>query len=361
MWAEDGALIRLRFAGSQASGDALAALAPLAARYSTGGAMLTRRAKVELRGVARPEAALAALREAGLVETGVAADLPDIVVCDAPGQDRPARRLDRALRAQLARVPGIERLPDKFLVAIVGDQTAAARALRCDIRLARSEQGWQLTAGDTHLEGLSSDVALSQAVRQIQCCLAQGTPQRIATAGSRPSHGPQHDTPTDSTRETLGFVFGVVSAPALAALGDIAGTSPIGLLPNRRVFVPGLKAAERTQLIRLGALRGPDDPRAGLTACIGRRGCGQASTDTRADALALAEHDPDLARAGLHVSGCIKGCAARSPRPLTLVGRQGGYDLVEQGGPAGQPVLSGASMREVRAWLSARTRRAGTH
>jgi precorrin-3B synthase len=53
----------------------------------------------------------------------------------------------------------------------------------------------------------------------------------------------------------------------------------------------------------------------------------------------------------LHVSGCAKGCAHPRAVPLTLVGRDGLYDLVRDGAASDSPALRGLTLDETAAYL----------
>ena len=53
----------------------------------------------------------------------------------------------------------------------------------------------------------------------------------------------------------------------------------------------------------------------------------------------------------LHVSGCSKSCAHRGPASLTLVGRDGRYDLIRNGNATGRPSLVGLSIDQIEALL----------
>ena len=53
----------------------------------------------------------------------------------------------------------------------------------------------------------------------------------------------------------------------------------------------------------------------------------------------------------LHVSGCSKSCAHRGAASLTLVGRDGRYDLIRNGSAAGRPSLSGLTIDQIEALL----------
>src|SRR6202044_206504 len=72
----------------------------------------------------------------------------------------------------------------------------------------------------------------------------------------------------------------------------------------------------------------PADPRRKIKACAGRPACPNALADVRAVATRLA---PRWAGAGvLHVSGCVKGCAAPGGAAVTLVatGGEDRFDIV---------------------------------
>jgi sulfite reductase beta subunit-like hemoprotein len=59
------------------------------------------------------------------------------------------------------------------------------------------------------------------------------------------------------------------------------------------------------------------------------------------DAARLASCLPVRAGVLVHVSGCAKGCAHAQAAPVTLVGRDGEYDLVRDGKADGVPSLRG--------------------
>jgi precorrin-3B synthase len=53
----------------------------------------------------------------------------------------------------------------------------------------------------------------------------------------------------------------------------------------------------------------------------------------------------------LHVSGCAKGCAHAQAAAVTLVGREGRYDLVLDGRAGDRPILAGLDAKELEAVL----------
>ena len=99
------------------------------------------------------------------------------------------------------------------------------------------------------------------------------------------------------------------------------------LTPWRMVFLPGVtELPPHADLITV-----PNHPLLRVHACTGAPSCPQGSVATRLLARALAPALPKGAT--LHVSGCSKGCAHPVRADLTLVGRDGRFDLVRDGAP----------------------------
>jgi precorrin-3B synthase len=73
-----------------------------------------------------------------------------------------------------------------------------------------------------------------------------------------------------------------------------------------------------------------------------------ATTDTRRDARRIADRVRGHAfLPSIHVSGCDKGCARRGAAALTLVARDGRYDVICNDGPAGAVALAAVSPADV--------------
>jgi precorrin-3B synthase len=122
----------------------------------------------------------------------------------------------------------------------------------------------------------------------------------------------------------------------VAEASQIFGRGEIRLTPWRTLILPRIDPGASDALRRHFApnfIVAQDDPRLAVAACGGALACVRATTQTHADALALAPIARRLQRTGiaLHVSGCAKGCARPRPAPFTLVGEQGRYDLVIDG------------------------------
>ena len=165
----------------------------------------------------------------------------------------------------------------------------------------------------------------------------------------------RHHTFGDIPTLGLAAAFGRLDAAMLRAAGDLAGSGELRLTPWRAILLPHVAPDERDlgALAAIGFIVDPADPRLRVAACTGRAGCERGSTDTHADATALAALAAALPGAGvaLHVSGCAKGCARPALTAVTLVGRDGRYDLVHDGRPRDEPVLTGLDLAGVWAEL----------
>ena len=93
------------------------------------------------------------------------------------------------------------------------------------------------------------------------------------------------------------------------------------------------------------------DPRLRIYACVGAPACRSASVDARGGASRIAASLSAIGGETLHISGCAKSCAHRGPASVTLVGRDGRYDLVRNGGAGDRPSLTGLSIDDAIALL----------
>ena len=136
-----------------------------------------------------------------------------------------------------------------------------------------------------------------------------------------------------------GVRFGSMDAATLAGLAEVAtreGDGVIRLTTWRAVVLAGV--AEPGALAALGLIVSRDDPALLVSACVGAPGCGSASVRTRELAGRL--------RGEVHVSGCSKGCAHPGRAALTLVGREGRFDVVRGGRAGDVPVQFGLTADE---------------
>jgi precorrin-3B synthase len=152
----------------------------------------------------------------------------------------------------------------------------------------------------------------------------------------------------------VGLPFGRIAAEDLVQLASIAaanGARDLHLTPWRAILVPvptlpaahavaaGLRAAG---LPASSFILDPADPLRRIAACPGAPACGRGTTPVRSDAARLAADviaDAPGSGIRLHVSGCEKGCAHPARAEITLVGRNGRYDLVRDGIASDPPAL----------------------
>lgn len=152
----------------------------------------------------------------------------------------------------------------------------------------------------------------------------------------------------DRLAALIDLPFGRCDAAVLDRLGAAVETSPaeIRLSPWRGLAFRDLDRAEAESLLALagdlGLITRDDDPRLSVQACAGSPACSRAEAPTMSDAATLAEAAACLLAQGvtLHVSGCVKSCAHPAAADLTLVGREGRYDVVLGGTTRDKPVAT---------------------
>jgi precorrin-3B synthase len=159
----------------------------------------------------------------------------------------------------------------------------------------------------------------------------------------------------------VGASFGRLDADQLDHLADGAdeGQAELRVTPWRAMLIARIDERYagklRPLLASMGMITQADDGRLAVAACPGAPACANASVRTREDAgslapLALAlSHERD--RIGLHISGCPKGCAKSDAAPVTLVGRDGRYDVVFNGRAADAPSHVALTVEEVKVLL----------
>ena len=156
---------------------------------------------------------------------------------------------------------------------------------------------------------------------------------------------------------SVGLPFGRIEANSLRALTGIAeryGDGSVRTTRRRALLLTGVSAIDemnlRDEITALDLITDPVDPRLNIFACVGAPSCLSASVDARGDAArvaaAVGTHDQTL-----HVSGCSKSCAHRGAASLTLVGRDGRYDLIRNGSAVDRPSLTGLSLDQIEALL----------
>ena len=374
----DGWLVRLHPPGARLAPAQLRRIAALAAEHSNGLIEISARANLQIRGVtpeSHPVLVERLLAEQLIDEHG--GDGPQRLTLISPlaGSD-PGGLIDTdALAGQIeARARRISGLPPKLGIVIDDGGPQALDGFSGDVRLVGIGPGRMvLCLADRSWRGPVTEAEAAAEVETILrrfAALRDAAPDRIRRLRDLPpevlaglSALPETIAPArhlsprrvglfalgeDRFAALIGLPFGRCDAATLDKLGAGAKSTKaeIRLSPWRGLAFCHLARAEAERLLvlagDLGLITHDDDPRLSVQACAGSPACSRAEAPTMADAGALAEASPDLLAQGLtlHVSGCIKACAHPAAADLTLVGRQGHYDVVFGGTTRDKPAAT---------------------
>ncbi len=380
----DGLLLRVKPRAARLDGASARTLADAARRHGNGAIELTNRGNLQFRGFTTVSAAAFAERvaAAGLADPDPSIERRhNVLVSPLAGTD-PCCAEDTlavawALGAALAADPGLDRLPGKFGFVVDGGGALGLDAVHGDVVLRAVAGGWRVQAGSA-AAGCEAVRAPVLALRLAHAALACDPPLRPArrpdlgpglfrAAGldwvslpPRPVSAPVAVGPLSGGGFGIGVPPGRLDAAILATLADLSercGDGTLRFTPWRSVLLAGLRphGGDVLRAALPDALLDPDDPRLRVACCIGAPGCARAGRPAPADAARLGGLLPRDRRGGmiLHVSGCAKGCGHPGPAPLTLVGRDGGYDLVRDGRAGDEPVLRGLGLDALVALLGA--------
>lgn len=397
MPAKDGLLVRLRVTAGRLSAGTLNAIAKAGVDHGNGLFDLTSRGNLQMRGVS--EASLPALLEVlgslGLLdETGAGEAVRNVLISPLAGLDGPdigavAAELERALVAD----EGLHAVSGKFAFLIDDGSALSLAGIPADIRFVQAAPG-TFAVG---LGGCGSDAAIVGAcaaqeivptalrlarafldfsersrdgARRMRDLLRVTRPEAIAAAAGLPFEPPRAVPGTPGADPCpigflrlgngafclgIGAAFGRLGASMLdsaAAAAEKFGTGEIRLTPWRALLLAGVAPAQEESLIAFVSGRDfiidPNDARLAVAACVGVSGCESATTDTHADASALAGLARRLAPTGvaLHVSGCAKGCARPQATPVVLAARESRYDMVSEGTAGSTPLARGLTVAE---------------
>ncbi|MFG1403700.1 precorrin-3B synthase [Xanthobacter sediminis] len=370
----DGLVARVRPPLGELTPEQARGLADLAETLGNGFLELTSRANLQLRGVAEADhaALLHALARLGLLDADAEAEGRRNIVTD-PFRALAADDIQALCAHRLARglvAPEFAALPSKFgfvvdagplrrLAGISGDiriEAASGRLLvRADgmalgravadageaIRTALDLALWFLASGGVGADGrgrMRGHLRAGAALPPAFCGDMRPDPEAPA-----PRPGPM--ATGFGTGLNVAAAFGQLRARDLRRLAG-SGTGVLRVTPYRMLHLPDVRdigpIGDAPDLILA-----PDDPLLAVAACTGAPGCPQAGAATRALARALAPLVPRGAT--LHVSGCAKGCALPGRADLTLVAREGAFDLITHGAPWDEPAHRGIAPEAVPA------------
>ena len=346
MMSGDGLVVRVRPRLARLTQAQILGLCAAAVRFGNGTIDLTNRANLQLRGVAQEAHAplMQALSALDLLDSDPGIEVKrNILVTPFYRAGDLTARLTQALIDRLGDLPD---LPAKFGYAIDTGPVRMLAGCSADIRLEKGTGGDLILRADGAETGriVSEEAAVDGVValaewfagntspqarrmaRVVQACDLPGhwSGAQPATRGDRPVPGP---SPCGAL---VGAPFGQLPAQALAGLIQRSSASALRVTPWRLVLLEGADITPAP-----GFVTAPGDPALTTHACPGAPFCPQTGVETRELARQLA---PRL-NGTLHVSGCAKGCAYIGPASITLVGRDGRFDLVKQGGVGDEPAM----------------------
>jgi precorrin-3B synthase len=372
----DGGICRIKLPGGLLAADQADAIAQAAQDYAGGVIEATNRANLQIRGIVGEHGAMVeALMAAGLGPRQAAGDdVRNLLLSPAAGLDRrqllDVRPLAAQILASLEQEPRLHALSAKFAIQLDGGEALAMLEHHHDLWLSpvlidgACWMAFGLAGCPAHDPAvgavpLADAHALVMAV--LDAFLGRAAPEQhrlrdlLGGAGAAEfvaGLSTQHRSirPVDFHRAAItvmpigahaqrqpGHSLVVVGAPlgrldagqlrGAAALARHLGDGSLRITPWQGLLLPGIANADvvtaQQSLAALGWLVDPTQPLASLIACTGSSGCAKGLADTKGDArrLATALHDP----AAVHLSGCVRSCAAAHVAPATLLAVGNGY------------------------------------
>jgi precorrin-3B synthase len=379
MLSGDGLIVRIRPPGGRFGLSAAVAIAQAASQYGNGLIDSTRRASWQIRGVSEESypALIACLDAHGLLDPDGGSEAARNIVVDplmglregGEGAATILARLEAGLRALHECALPVS-LPAKFGFAIDLAKAPILTDVPADIRIERAEGDRFIVVPDGASSGIcveaddAADVALalalrftddprviSGAFRRMRPWLAEQDVAALLASFGRPVAArlaPGTPIPPGPLAGghglCIGWPFGQIEAVELLRLlvrAEAQGCEEIRPTPWRSMVLPGIAPSFSDRISDLGFVLDPSDPRMAIDVCVGKPSCSSGEMPTRALAAdlaaLLARYD---APAQIHISGCAKGCARSTPAAITLVGRDGFYDLVRNGKAGDVPAMA---------------------
>lgn len=360
MQSGDGLIVRVRPRTGRLGLDAARALADLAARLGNGHIDLTRRANLQIRGLAedRLDGLQAELDRLGLLDDDAGAEAVRnvmVVPLAEPGSD--VHRLAAQIEELLVADRRLRALPAKFGILVDGDGPVSIAGERADISLRAIDGvvvlGLDTSRGTEWLGACAVEEAVDLALMAMLALLGCRSRGRMRDLGgadfstvrsaliSRVEPMPPFDA---SSRHSLGLLDGAVGVAApfgrlearqlrqLVEVAARAGVRDLHLSPWRAIYMRVCDATAGQAVLdgarTIGLIAEDGDPLLRIEACPGKPDCGSSTVDARGDARRLATR---YFKGTLHVSGCEKGCARSAPSSLVLVGDRGRYRVIRNG------------------------------
>lgn len=353
MMSGDGLIVRVRPPLGRLTRAAALGLGDIARQHGSGVLELTRRGNVQIRGLSAGAhgAVLTALAGLGLLDPDSRIEARrNLMVSPFHRSGDATCRIAAALGARVADFPD---LPGKFGIAVDAGPAPVLGADPADIRVECCDRGILVRADGATSGRAVSEAAAAAAVLELARWFAATRARderRMAALVARaglPAHfadnPPRRPLPRPEPGPTaagalVGVAFGQIDADLWRRAAESAPA--LRITPWRMLLLEGRTAVPE------GLIAGPD-PILAADACPGAPRCAAATVETRALAQALARTLVQTGRVpDLHVSGCAKGCARSRPAAVTLVGREGRFDLVLHGRAGDTPLRRGLTPAE---------------
>ncbi len=380
----DGGICRIKLAGGVISCAQAVAVAEAAQAFAGGVIEATNRANLQIRGIgSEHQALIARLLDAGLGPTTAEGDdVRNLMLSPSAGIDRQCLVDTRPLAARILQTlqghPRFHELSAKFAVQLDGGEALAMLHHHHDLWLAALERDGQVLlafglAGcladpplaavplelghpllvavlelfldlaspeQTRMRHLLAQVPVAEFLARLEQHLGhpllsvEGWRRPAAAEGLHLGTYPQ----VDAGRVYVGTVtpLGRLDPAMLKGAAHLArryGSASLRLTPWQSLLLPDIAVADAPAvtagLAELGLLCHPEQALAHLIACTGSSGCAKAQADTKGDALRLAALLQAQGRQqAVHLSGCLRTCAAAHVAPATLLAvAPGRYDL----------------------------------
>lgn len=351
----DGLIVRVRPFYGRLDAEQMLGLCRAAQAYGNGFIDLTNRANLQIRGVSEADytALLAALKGLGLLDDTPETEARRNILISPFWSDGDATyRFTQDLMQTLDALPT---LPAKFGFAVDTGARPLLRGASADIRVERSPNGFIVRADgaqggkaviQTEVIGAIAELALWFATyrapderRMAQVIKRMDLPHHWTATAPIPT-GPLPVPGQHALGAIVGAAFGQMDAGALSRVISTSGAKALRVTPWRLFLLEGAEAVQGD-----GFVFTADDPLLNVDACPGAPFCASASIETRALARSLA----GKGAGSLHVSGCAKGCARKQSADVTLVGKDGRFDLVRKGHAWDAPEKSGLRPQDLLA------------
>jgi precorrin-3B synthase len=381
----DGGICRIKLAGGVITATQANAVARAAERYASGVIEATNRGNLQIRGIgADHEGLIAALLYAGLGPSNPASDdVRNLMLSPTAGVDPQqlfdTRPLARQILDSLENHPDFHDLSPKFALSLDGGEglvmlehphdlwlsaikvegetllafgLAGCPAHDLPVGAVPLDQAHDLVIAvlglflesarpeQTRMRHLLAEMPIQTFIQQLSARLKKPlrTGQKITTWQRQPTEPNGHIGIYPQAETGLVAIGAVVPLGRLtpsmlnqaANLAVQSGDGTLTMTPWQSLMLRNVapKDAEQTLngLQDAGLIISAEQPLAQLIACTGSAACAKGLADTKSDALKLASYLHT--GQSVHLTGCLRSCAAAHVAPVTLLAASNGrYDL----------------------------------